>query len=95
MTNEPPLLDSEEGATILIEWARKTGAVLNAFHRTLAEKYAVPVDGVRFSGPLASIDPLPWAVDVRGLAIRWHCGLVGTHEGFRPMTRDELDKMNG
>lgn len=80
MTNESPPLDSVEGMTMLIVWARAHGFVLSTFHRKLAEKHGVSVDGVRFS------EPLP---------IHWHCGMVGTAGGWRDMTRDELEKLNG
>lgn len=45
-------LDSEDGISSLLSWAKAGGFVLNPAHRRLADKYGVSTDGIRFSDPL-------------------------------------------
>lgn len=41
-----PPVNSREGITALMEWARRTGAVLNQYHADIAKRYDVSTEGV-------------------------------------------------
>lgn len=56
-TDSPPekpevLVDSLEGITRLVAWAKAGGFVLNLAHAAIAEKHGVSTEGVAFSRPL-------------------------------------------
>lgn len=52
MTLEAVPLDSREGISVLMAFARAGRFVLNEFHESLARKHGVSTDGVIFSRPL-------------------------------------------
>lgn len=42
-------VDSKDGIEALLRWARANGFVLDAWHKRLAVKYGVPIEGVTFA----------------------------------------------
>lgn len=48
-------VDSKEGITALLDFARNGSFVLDARHKRIADHYGVPTDGVVFSLPIPSI----------------------------------------
>lgn len=48
-----PKLDSLEGITIFISWAKKSNIVINLYHEKLAHKYQIDLTDVRVSRPIS------------------------------------------
>lgn len=49
---QPTLLDSKDGAELLMKFARESGAVISEWHERLAIKWGVSTQGVTVSRPL-------------------------------------------
>lgn len=47
-------LDSKQGITILVNWARAHRIMLNDSHRRIAKRYGVSVEGVLFSSSVVA-----------------------------------------
>lgn len=51
-------VDSKEGITELMRWAKASGTVLSEAHERVAKRHGVPTDGVVFARPLP-VAPTP------------------------------------
>jgi hypothetical protein len=53
------MLDSKEGITRFVEWARAHKIVCYQYHAQIARKHGVPTDGLNVAGAILASTPSP------------------------------------